>query len=198
MPHVGVNCNAHGPERPRRDGPCESESARGETSKLPPREILAIIQIAPFINPERPVLVHTPFPVVTLRRPVALGLFLSALVLGLSCSGPSPETQTSPEESLDRVYHVQLDMADEKATANQALAKALAWWKDLSGRSMPSPLTGNDRFDDSPVAMVWKPPMYRIRLGPFASRSEAEKVLTAAQSTFPDAFVAPERLRPAN
>ncbi|PSQ78623.1 MAG: SPOR domain-containing protein, partial [Bacteroidetes bacterium QH_6_63_17] len=46
----------------------------------------------------------------------------------------------------------------------------------------------------SAVTINWKPPFYRVRLGPFATRQQAEAVLQAARSVFPDAFVAPKRI----
>lgn len=119
------------------------------------------------------------------------------LLLGLSCSGPSPESSTPAptEERPARVYHVQLDMVQDKTTADQMLGQALAWWKDRSD-TVPAPLERKDG-SEAPVAIHWQAPLYRVRIGPFASRSAAEEVLAAAETAFPEAFVAPERLRPA-
>lgn len=123
-----------------------------------------------------------------------MGGLAVCLLLGLSCSGPPPESSTpSTEEVPERVYHVQLEMTEDKATADQLLGKALNWWEDQASSLDSRPLDISDDTTDSPVRVVWKPPLYRVRLGPFASRSEAEAVLDAAQSSFPDAFIAPER-----
>lgn len=116
------------------------------------------------------------------------------LLLGLSCSGPAPEKSgPAADEEPERLYHVQLEMTDDKATADQLLGKALNWWDDQPSSLESRPVDTTEDTTDSPVRIVWKPPLYRVRLGPFASRSEAEAVLDAAQSRFPDAFIAPER-----
>lgn len=121
------------------------------------------------------------------RTSVGLGLFAVALLIALSCTGPS---STSPDrEDRSRVYHVQLDMMEDKARADRTLGRALEWWQRRS--DVPRPLTGSD---DSPVRVVWRAPLYRIRIGPFASRAQADSVLQRARSTFPDAFVSPDRL----
>lgn len=116
----------------------------------------------------------------------------------MSCSGPSPDQGgRSAPEGPARVYHVQLDMTKDKDTAHRYLSKALAWWGEQSSASLPEPLSLPDRSSDSPVTIVWKAPLYRVRLGPFASRSAAQTVLGAAQSSFPNAFIAPEQRRAA-
>jgi len=91
------------------------------------------------------------------------------------------------------VYHVQLNQRTEKEAANQDLARAIAWWDDQSSASLPTPLSVNE--NDQPVHVRWQAPFYRVRLGPFASRSAAKEVLTTARSAFPKAFIAPEQRR---
>ena len=133
----------------------------------------------------------------TLRRSGATCVLVVALILGLSCSGPSPET-SGPSPTEDRpseVYHVQLDMTERKVVANRKKSKALTWWEQNATMGTPTPIRGSGSNDDYPVAIVWKAPLYRVRLGPFATRSEAEDVLASARSVFPDAFIAPERLQ---
>jgi hypothetical protein len=84
-------------------------------------------------------------------------------------------------------------MDEDKETARRTVSEAVSWWDEHASAFEARPLDLGE--EDSPVHLVWKAPLYRVRLGPFASRDEAEKVLAAAQSVFPDAFVSPERLR---
>ena len=91
------------------------------------------------------------------------------------------------------MYHVQLNQTKEKEAANQDLSRAIAWWDDRASASLPTPLTGREY--DRPVHVTWQAPFYRVRIGPFASRSAAKDVLTTARSTFPKAFIAPEQRR---
>lgn len=129
-------------------------------------------------------------------RLISAGLILGSLLLGLSCSGPATDASESTDDGVERVYHVQLEMTEDKGAADQVLAEAVTWWNERVSSSVPDPVRLSDDASDRPVTVVWKAPLYRVRLGPFASRSQAEDVLGAAQSVFPDAFVAPERLSP--
>lgn len=95
-----------------------------------------------------------------------------------------------------RVYHVQLDMKKDKDAADRRLTDALAWWHKHGSETVPGPSAVPDSSRDRPLRLVWKAPFYRVRLGPYASRSQAEQALSAIRASFPEAFVAPERLRP--
>lgn len=125
------------------------------------------------------------------RSSVGLGILIGGLILGLSCSGPSPDASDAPETAdPSRVYHVRLDVTEEKDAADRTLGRALEWWGERSEAIVARPLPTDD---GSPVAVVWKAPLYRIQIGPFASRAEADSVLQVARSSFPDAFVSPAR-----
>ena len=138
-------------------------------------------------------------PSVPQRRSTLLvaGLVLAAALWG-GCAGPTPETEgaSEAEEGPARVYHVQLDMTRDQDTANQYLSRALAWWGRQSSTRLPAPMASADRADDSAVQVVWQAPLYRVRLGPFPSRAAAEEVLSAAEASYPGAFIVPEQRRP--
>lgn len=85
-------------------------------------------------------------------------------------------------------------MVKDKAKADRALSTALDWWQAHASSLNPEPLGRAGRPDRAPVVIAWKAPLYRVRLGPFASRAQAEDVLAAARSSFPEAFIAPDRL----
>lgn len=112
----------------------------------------------------------------------------------LACSGPrSGSTKTESETTVQRVYRVQLRMTEEKTEAVQARSRATRWWKNRPASERP-PIAHTGPAESSAVTIDWKPPFYRVRLGPFATRQQAEAVLQAARSVFPDAFVAPKRI----
>jgi cell division septation protein DedD len=122
-----------------------------------------------------------------LRSSLVIGILVGTLLLGLSCSGPAPDPA---RETESRRYLVQLDRADDKTVANRTLGRALQWWKTHADAVEPRPRTDSS---DSPVTVIWRAPLYRVRLGPFASRAAADSVLQQARSAFPNAFVHPER-----
>ena len=114
------------------------------------------------------------------------------LLLGMSCAGPSAERSSSAEAGdPSRVYHVQLEMTEDKTAANRSLGTALSWWRAYADSAGGQPLLLNDA--ERSVQIEWKAPYYRVRVGPFALRPQADSVLRAARTSFPDAFVVPER-----
>ncbi len=135
--------------------------------------------------------------IVEARHSAWAGLVLAGLLLGISCSGPSPDTPPRTEEAPNRVYHVQLDMMKEKEAADRRLAEALAWWNEHDSVPTPASIERDDRTTERPIVIVWKAPYYRVRLGPYVDRSRAEDALSVARASFPDAFVAPQRFHSA-
>ena len=115
-----------------------------------------------------------------------LGLLIVGAFVGLSCSGP--ETSNSVE-TASRLYHVQLDQTKKKKRADRLIGQAIDWWNEHAASVGPRPAT----TEEPPVHVTWRAPLYRIRLGPFASRADADSVLAVAQQRFPEAFVRPER-----
>jgi hypothetical protein len=128
-------------------------------------------------------------------RSAALVLVLGALITGCSGSaileneGDAPGASPSEEDKRTR-FQVQLFISDEKGEADRALSRALDWWEGLQEPRRDLRIPPADQ-DASPVRIVWKAPFYRVRVGTFASREDAETIVTAAGDTFPDAFVVP-------
>ena len=125
------------------------------------------------------------------RNFIGGGVLVGLVLLGLSCSGPSPD-ESAPETRPDRSrgYHVQLDMTKKKEDANQILGRALQWWKTHSDGVEVRPAAASSA---SPVTVVWRAPLYRVRIGPFSTKAQADSVLQAVRSAFPGAFVRPAR-----
>lgn len=119
---------------------------------------------------------------------MSIGLLI--LVVVGACAGPGA---TGAEEETTRVYLVQLRMTEDKAEAEQALGAALEWWNQSASSGLPEPV---ETGQGSPLDIAYRTPLYRVQLGPFASRDDAEAVLTVAQAAYPEAFVVPDR-RPA-
>jgi hypothetical protein len=113
-----------------------------------------------------------------------MGLLVSALLFA-ACSGPASAPDPAP--SANRVYHVQLQLTEHKNRAVDVLGQGLQWWKQYPASARP-PLARSESSAKA-IAIAWKAPFYRVRLGPFATEQQAKTVLDA----FPDAFVAPHR-----
>jgi hypothetical protein len=83
-------------------------------------------------------------------------------------------------------------MTKDKAKANHTLTEVLEWWNRHRTSLQPEPLSSAGA-GEAAAQISWKAPRYRVRLGPFASRDQAQTVLDAVRPSFPEAFVAPER-----
>lgn len=116
---------------------------------------------------------------------------LLGLTLFGACSGPHSES--AEEESETRLYHVQLQLTEDKDRAVEILSHAQQWWTEQPSSERP-PLATTPPSSKKPITIKWRAPFYRVRLGPFATKQEAETVLEAAKTSFPDAFVSPERV----
>ncbi|GEM_PF-2045305 len=125
---------------------------------------------------------------------LAGGTLLGILLIN-ACSGP--ESAPSSEDASSRVYHVHLQLTEEKTQAAETLGQALRWWKQQPSAQRP-PLAPSAHSSSRPVTIKWRPPFYRVRLGPFDTKRQAERVVETAASRFPDAFVAPGRTAPAS
>ncbi|MFP4227593.1 MAG: SPOR domain-containing protein [Salinivenus sp.] len=115
------------------------------------------------------------------------------MILLLAVGACSGLRSTGSEDETTRVYRVQLRMTEDKAEAEQALGTAMEWWTDTAPGDLPDPL---ETAEASPVEIAYRTPLYRVRLGPFASRDDAEAVLAAAQEAYPEAFIVPDERTP--
>lgn len=88
-------------------------------------------------------------------------------------------------------------MMKDKEEADQRLSEVLAWWDNQGSVPAPTSLELENRSVDPPVRIAWKAPFYRVRVGPYRSRGQAKKALTAIRPSFPDAFIALEQLQSA-
>ncbi len=131
-------------------------------------------------------------PVVPSPLRLVTGMLLGAALIG-ACSGPGSVPDTTESETPARVYHVQLQLTEDKDRAAAILDRGLQWWNQQPPPQRP-PLVRGAEASDSPVTIMWRAPFYRVRIGPFATEQQAEQVLETARSAFPDAFVAPERV----
>lgn len=136
------------------------------------------------------------------RAVVCCALVLTVLVAG--CSGPregatpdaEPPAATSPDADAPAApsarmvdgFRIQVFTSSDKAEADAQAAEVEQWWTALSER--PEGL----RQDEAPVAVAWRQPYYRVRVGTFVSRKEAELALPLLKQHFGTAFIVPDRV----
>ena len=143
---------------------------------------------------------------------------LAVLLLALSaCSGPRPDAEPTPPQTVSypgeaetapvpapvyeptpapvytpepapsrqmEGFRVQIYASDSPAGGEQARADAEAWWAAEQRRSgFAAPL---DAY------VVTLDGLYKVRMGAFTSRADAESALALVRTRFPDAFLVPD------
>lgn len=104
---------------------------------------------------------------------------------------PSPE-QEPPRGPVTRTvdgFRIQIGMWTERTDADAAVVEAVDWFRDLAAGNRPRYMSdGNGDLD---VEVAWRAPYYRVRIGRFATRQEANQALSAVSRRFPEAFAVP-------
>ncbi len=112
-----------------------------------------------------------------------------------ACSNTSPATRNDGgeghREPVTRTvegFRIQVFTSAEKSEAEQALVDALQWLGDVPRAQRPVGM------DAESVDIHWQQPYYRVRLGTFANREEAETALALVKPEFDKAFILPGRV----
>ena len=85
-------------------------------------------------------------------------------------------------------YRIQVFSSAEKSAAEGVRDEAAGWWRTVQNdpdalELLPSGL---------PMEVDFNQPYYRVRLGAFEYRREAEQAIRVIQRRFPDAFIVPD------
>ena len=90
-------------------------------------------------------------------------------------------------------YRIQIFSSQDQAAANQTTSEAVLWLQELDEMNVEDFLfswTGSD----PPVYQDFRAPYYRVRLGNFLTREQAERVLPLVERKYASAFIAPDRV----
>ena len=88
-------------------------------------------------------------------------------------------------------YRLQLFSSESKASADAVRDEFAAWWASQreAGADRPEGMRGA-----VPILVEFIPPYYRVRVGAFEYRAEAESSLGYVRNQFADAFIIPSRV----
>jgi hypothetical protein len=88
-------------------------------------------------------------------------------------------------------YRLQLFSSESKASADAVRDEFAAWWASQreAGAELPDGLRGS-----VPIVVEFLPPYYRVRVGAFEYRAEAQASLGYVRNQFADAFIIPSRV----
>ena len=88
-------------------------------------------------------------------------------------------------------YRIQIYSSQDKRDADRRVENAVAWWRQqVQFGTLADVYSGN--LSPPPVYLDFRQPYYRVRMGNFSTRSEAQAVLQLIETQFPDAFIAPD------
>lgn len=83
-------------------------------------------------------------------------------------------------------YRIQIYSSQDREEAREMMEEAISWWEDEQDEA-------GDLFpEELPVEVTYGQPYYRVRIGNFVSRSEAQEALSVVQERFGDAFISPD------
>jgi len=87
-------------------------------------------------------------------------------------------------------FRIQILATLDKQGADLAFEEALAWWERFVADSSLKHVYMQIE-SEPPVYLDFRPPYYRLRIGNFLSRSDAEGFLDVIQRNYEGAFIAP-------
>ncbi len=85
-------------------------------------------------------------------------------------------------------YRIQIFQTQDKRTADREIEQVTDWWRSEKA------VSASDLFKSRqpPVYIFYRQPYYRIRLGDFQTREQAQKMLRALQERYPAAAIVPD------
>ncbi len=110
-----------------------------------------------------------------------------ASVMSGRVSVPGASTGSLPAEQVPTQvegHRVQVFSTASQETAERVRGEALAWWQSSRGQAgAPAEMD---------VSVVYLQPYYRVRMGGFAERDDAEAALALVRTRYPEAFLVPD------
>lgn len=90
-------------------------------------------------------------------------------------------------------FRIQIVSTLSKQEADQAVEDALAWWRDFEQDSSLRDLYPRSE-PEPPVYQDFRAPYYRVRIGNFISRANAERLLEVVAKSYASSFIAPDQV----
>ena len=87
-------------------------------------------------------------------------------------------------------FRIQIFSTQDKIGADSVVVLLEAFWNDLERQGAMEHILGTP-----PIYQDFRSPYYRVRLGDFPTREDANQVLLVVERRFPHAFIAPAVIR---
>lgn len=103
------------------------------------------------------------------------------------------KVDVQPVRRAGRGYRIQIYSTQDKRSADRRAEQVVAWWREQLRAGQLDDLYPYEP-SPPPVYQDFRQPYYRVRVGNFASRTEAQRMLRVVERRFPSAFIAPDRV----
>ncbi len=87
-------------------------------------------------------------------------------------------------------YRIEILSTEEKEVADRLAAEAAAWWRTMYDSGLLDEIYRHAVMPP-PIYQEFRSPYYRVRVGDFLARADAESMLGVVERRFADAFIAP-------
>lgn len=112
---------------------------------------------------------------------VPAGVMAGRVVIPDPAGPPAPQ---EPQPQQVEGFRVQIFSSASRPSAENVRAEAVQWWEGAqSAAGAP---------DEMEVQVAYLQPYYRVRMGAFATREEAEAALALVRRQYPEAFLVPD------
>jgi len=91
-------------------------------------------------------------------------------------------------------FRVQIHSTDDRRAADDMYTRAEEWWDEKREGEELRAIFDSAVPDEPPVYLVYRQPLYRVRVGDFRSQEQARELMQLLREEFGDAFVARSRV----
>ncbi len=90
-------------------------------------------------------------------------------------------------------FRIQILSTQDREEADQVAAQAVAWWQQLAAEGALEDVYPGPE-STPPVYQDFRAPYYRVRVGNFVLRAQAERMLPVVEDRYASAFIAPDQI----
>jgi len=87
-------------------------------------------------------------------------------------------------------YRVQIFSTDDRRAADEVYTEAEAWWASHRESDALREVFEDAVPEEPPVHLIYRQPLYRVRVGNFTSQERARQLMQVLRDEFSDAFIA--------
>lgn len=106
---------------------------------------------------------------------------------------PEQLMEVRADEGVERTvegFRVQIFSTDDRRAADEVYTEAEAWWASRRDSDELREIFDDVVPEEPPVHLIYRQPLYRVRVGDFTSQERARQLMRVLRDEFSDAFIA--------